>query len=205
MIPEKDFIYISKKQASIATAVITCICLFMFVLGYFWGKQSIINDFSQRVAQESESDQADYLLTMQSFAELDKSKSQRDTHSEQKDKEPSAVKEDGIDDHKPEQEVALHVNKKPVQAAAQREKYPHYATLASFGTSNAAASFVARLKKHNISVDVKTRRSKSSSGKITKTWYQVLTKSYKTKDEVQKIVDKIQKVEKLKANNIKIY
>ena len=203
MIPEKDFIYISKKQASIATAVITCVCLFMFVLGYFWGKQSIINDFSQRVAQESENDQADYLLTMQSFSELDKSKNQRDSHSEQSDKE--TIKEDGIDDHKSDKEVVLQEGKKPTQAVAQREKYPHYATLASFGTSNAAASFVARLKKHNISVDVKTRRSKSSSGKITKTWYQVLTKSYKTKDEVQKIVDKIQKVEKLKANNIKIY
>ncbi len=203
MISEKDIIYVTKRQASIGIAVVSALCLFVFVLGYFWGKQSVIDDFSQRVTQESVNDQMDYLLTMQSFAEVEKSK--QDTTTEKKlntnNEQVSADKKVESIGVPQDEKKKDSLEKEPV---LPEQKHQYYATLIGFGTRNAAANFVNRLKKHNIHVDIRPRKSKSSSGKITKTWYQVLTKSYKSKPELQKVIDRVKKLEKIKSSDIKI-
>lgn len=73
MISEKDFIYITKKQASLSVAILAVFCLIIFMIGYFWGKQSVLEGFGQRITQESLQDQADYLATMQSFMQKNQS------------------------------------------------------------------------------------------------------------------------------------
>lgn len=65
---DQNGIYITKKQASITAAVLLLLGLLIFIAGYFWGKQSIIDGFTQKTSQESFNDQVDYMLTMQSFA-----------------------------------------------------------------------------------------------------------------------------------------
>ena len=68
MIIDQNGIYLTKKQASVSAAILVVLALLLFVGGYFWGKQSVIDGFTQKTSQESFNDQVDYLLTMQSFA-----------------------------------------------------------------------------------------------------------------------------------------
>lgn len=197
MISEKDIIYVTKRQASIVTAVLVILGLFLFCLGYFWGKQSIFEDFNQKVAQDSVND-LNYLESMQSFAEKMKSQEKESSKSV-----------DSIENAKEIAEDTTHANNETERKQEESDqvksaKKTYKAILIGFGTKNAAAGFVNRLKKQNIMVDIRARKSKTSSGKIAKTWYQVITKSYESKEELQKIINKIQKTEKLKSNDIKI-
>ena len=207
MISERDIVYITKKQASVITAMLSVLCMLIFVGGYFWGKQSVLSGFGQKVAQDSAQDRVDYLMTMQSFME--------------KTKQDTAPVESGVDQGVKTSvgqvaqeteliaaplEVAKNVmeqQKKPAQNKAITTKKYH-AILIGFGTRAAAMSFVNRLKNQGISVEIKPRVSKSASGKVTRTWYQVVTKSYDSKDELMSIVNKIKKLERIKDHDIKI-
>ena len=64
---DQNGINITKKQASITAALLVFLSIFIFIAGYFWGKQSMLEEFTQKTSQESFNDQLDYLLTMQSF------------------------------------------------------------------------------------------------------------------------------------------
>lgn len=199
MISERDVIYITKKQASIAVAALTIFCLLIFMVGYFWGKQSVLEGFGQRLAQESEADQANYLTTMQSFAQKVK-----------QDIEPVQIerKVTSVDTPSKTQSNVESVKSKPIiqkvqKVSVSKSHNKHRATLLGFGTRSAALNFVNRLKKHNITVEIKQRTSKSASGKV-KHWYQIVTKSYDSKDQLQELVDRIKKFERIKDSDIKI-
>ncbi|MBM17695.1 MAG: hypothetical protein CL947_01345 [Epsilonproteobacteria bacterium] len=183
MISEKDVIYITRKQASVAVAALSIFCILIFMVGYFWGKQSVLEGFGQRVVQESEADQASYVSTMQSFAE----KVKQDNNKQE--------------ELPLQQDVQSVAKKEPSKQIKSLKK--HRATLLGFGTKAAALSFVNRLKKQGISVEVKQRSSKSAAGKV-KHWYQVVTKQYDSQDQLQDIINKIKKVERIKDSDIKI-
>jgi hypothetical protein len=202
MIIDQNGIYLSKKQASVTAAILVVLALLLFVGGYFWGKQSVIDGFTQKTSQESFNDQVDYLLTMQSFAaknggvlpELD---TEKETKTEELLQSLASVQE--VHD-------SVKSSSKPVEVAPSKatKAYTHYATLAGFSKKASAEQLAQRLKKHNISVEVKTKTSKSASGKSRRTWYQVITKSYESVQEVQQIVDKILTFENIKRSDIKI-
>lgn len=195
MISEKDIIYITKRQASIVTAIIAVLGLFLFCLGYFWGKQSVIEDFSQRVVQESVND-LNYLETVQSFAQGSKQAEQTvDTEG------TVQIEEKAVEQTQP---TVKADPKQSVEQSAGKPGKQYKAILIGFGTKQAAAGFVNRLRKQNISVDIRQRKSKSSSGKISKPWYQVVTRSYSSQADLDRVISKIQKTEKLKASDIKI-
>ena len=81
-------------------------------------------------------------------------------------------------------------------------KKSQYAQLIGFGTKQAAQAFVTRLKKHNVPVILKTMMSKTASGK-QKTWYQAITPTYDTAQELQDQVSKIKRLEHIRGNDIK--
>lgn len=205
MISERDVIYITKKQASLSVAVLATFCLLVFMLGYFWGKQSVLDGFGQRVTQESTQDQADYLVTMQSFAQKVKADLDSDIQEKPASAEPGQETESKIDasekNEKSSNASQATKNEAPSKVTSSKK---YKATLLGFGTKPAALAFVNRLKKHNISVEIKPRVSKSASGKAKRTWYQVVTKSYASKDEVSEMVNKIKKYERIKDSDIKI-
>src|SRR5690606_35981237 len=74
----------------------------------------------------------------------------------------------------------------------------HYAALAGFGKKSSALSMIQRLKKYKIDLELKTKVSKSASGKGTRTWYQVVTNKYPTRDELDQVIDKIVSLEHIK-------
>lgn len=210
MISERDIIYITKKQASLSVAALATFCLLIFMLGYFWGKQSVLNGLGQKVAQDSMQDQVDYLQTMQSFVEktnIDKTKS--DDLKEEKDDLPEETKvvadELKTDQDFQDSDLIKKEEKPEISTTAHKKISKKYsATLLGFGSKSAAMAFINRLKKHNITVVLKRRLSKSASGKSKRSWYQIVTKLYDSKKQVQDEIDRIKKFERIKDSDISI-
>lgn len=212
MIVDQNGIYISKKQASVTATVLVILGLLLFVGGYFWGKQSVIDGFTQKTSQESFNDQVDYLLTMQSFVAKNGGSMPEELLPAEKESKveellqnlPDAAEELNI--AKPEIQPTSQASKvKPVEPVAVIAKSgKHFAMLAGFAKKASADQMVQRLKKRKIDVEIKVKSSKSASGKARRAWYQVVTKSYSSVEDVQQIVDKILTFEKIKRTDIKI-
>ncbi len=222
MMSDQNGIYITKKEASISAAVVVVLGLLIFIAGYFYGKQSVIDGFTQKATQESFNDKVDYLLTMQSFAEKNGNVDLLDGQTTQVDPVPVVTVEvaatdmevpallQGFGDALEKECDAPTVsskkkNKTDIKIQDRVEKKQnHYGVLAGFSKRASAAALVNRLKKQNIDVEIRQKTSKSASGKTTRHWFQVITKSYDSKREVQDLVDKILSVEKIKRSDIKI-
>lgn len=207
MTSDQNGISLTKKQASVTATTLVILGLLLFVAGYFWGKQSVIDGFAQKTSQESFNDQVDCLLTMQSYAAKNGNASNFDAptqlSSEVESNVESPVKEEQV--VQDEKSIQIPENNQEIslqQVASKPGK--HFAALAGFSKKNLAEQMVARLKKRNIDVLIKTKVGKSVSGKVQKKWYQVVTLSYDSIDSVQGIVKKILKFEKIKRSDIQI-
>ncbi len=212
MMIDQNGIYISKKQASVTAALLVVLGLLLFVGGYFWGKQSVIDGFTQKTSQESFNDQVDYLLTMQSFAAKNGGVMPEELISTESDKnnQQAQVEEllanlpDAVEENSMIKTDASKVKVEKVEATVDLKSGKYFAMLAGFGKKISAEQMVQRLKKRKIDVEIKVKSSKSASGKSRRAWYQVVTKSYDSVQDVQQIVDKILMFEKIKRTDIKI-
>lgn len=227
-----DQIILTKRQASMIMASMLLFCLFVFIVGFFLGKRTTIDDFSSKVTKEALHDQIDFLLTTQSLESSQESSFEKvATGGAVIEAEPladkqlaimtanvqaitapatiSATKQEPVmitsDDHfsKP-QEFPTFENKPSTQelTVVSNVKNPQYAQLIGFGTKQAAQAFVTRLKKHHVPVILKTMISKTASGK-QRTWYQAITPTYESAQELQDQVSKIKRLEHIRGNDIK--
>ena len=216
MSSHKNQIVLSSRQASMIMASMVIVSLFIFILGYFLGKRTVIHDFSSNVTQAALHDQIDYLLTTQSL----KSSQDDEFSDEVIDELPVTIKNDTVESI--DQLTALskkidsnvHENIKTPTIVDEKNKELdennesdmkdlQYACLIGFGTKPAANAFVTRLKKHHIPVILKTVISKTASGK-TRTWFQAITPTYDTAKELQEVVSKVKRLEHIRDNDIKI-
>ncbi len=208
-----DQIMMNKRQVSIIMASMLLFCLFVFIVGFFLGKRSAIEDFSDKVTHHALHDQIDFLLTTQS---LESSKSNdevqgdniiQDIAETSQDISPKVLitaAKDSINVMPIAQEpVVEYFEQKETTAIAQFDNKPQYAQLIGFGTKKAAQAFVARLHKHQIPVVLKTVMSKTASGK-QRVWYQAITPTYQSTQELQEQVTKIKRLEHIRDADIKI-
>jgi hypothetical protein len=221
---DQNGIYITKKQASISVAVLLLVGLLIFIVGYFWGKQSLIDGFSEKTSQESFNDQVDYLLTMQSFAakhgplQDDKKEDEASNETTLLKSIPDAIEETEKDTVALKKNNSLSVQvkepaKEKVNIDCELKKDAvadkvdngalHYAAIAGFGKKQSAVAMVSRLKKHGIDAQLKVKMSKSGSGKSGRTWFQVTT-TPQTMPNLTAIVDRVVCLEHVKRNDIKI-
>ena len=220
-----DQVVITKRQASMMMASMLLFCLFVFIVGFFLGKRAAIDDFSGKVSKQALHDQIDFLLTTQSL----QSSQDEPVQSAQSSSEFSSA---SFDDHadipmitmQPEKvtppAVIMQEKMAPAVIIAQAEKQaivtsqdqaaddrimnkPQYAQLIGFGTKKAAQAFVARLKKHNVPVILKTVISKTASGK-ERVWYQAITPTYQTAQELQEQMSKVKRLEHIRDVDMKI-
>jgi septal ring-binding cell division protein DamX len=77
----------------------------------------------------------------------------------------------------------------------------YFAQLAGFGTARAAQQFAQRLLRKEIQVVVKKRQSRSARGKFV-SWYQVVTEKFDDRDQLEALVQRLEKEEKLKGVHI---
>lgn len=203
-------LHLTKKEASISVTVLTILSLLIFLTGYFWGKKSAIESFTQKATEDSLNDRADYMLTMQTFAakngtSIEELGIENKNQSSSDQVLPDALEEEIDTKTSSSEPVGVPVSSKVSTKANKISKgSQHYALLAGFGKKSLAQQMVDRLQKRNISVRLKTRVSKSASGKSSKTWYQVTTLPYDTVQEVQDVVDRIIRHEKIRNRDIKI-
>ena len=216
-----DQIIVTKRQASMVMASMLLFCLFVFIVGFFLGKRTHIDDFSSKVTKEALHDQIDFLLTTQSLQSSEESAGADDMIQatiEAESQEPHAMVKPDVaksliftadrqeKNVRPENFPVLEDKKvSEVQVSASHAvdtKKPQYAQLIGFGTKQAAQAFVTRLKKHNVPVILKTMMSKTAAGK-QKTWYQAITPTYDTAQELQDQVSKIKRLEHIRGNDIK--
>jgi hypothetical protein len=219
-----DQIVITKRQASMMMASMLLFCLFVFIVGFFLGKRAAIDDFSGKVSKQALHDQIDFLLTTQS---LQSSQDEAVINSSNTDFSSSSFNEPfdtPIITLQPEKTVASAIftqdtittpatitapvekqdsiiSKDPIVVAQAAKS--QYAQLIGFGTKKSAQSFVARLKKHNVPVILKTVISKTSSGK-ERVWYQAITPTYQSTQELQEQVAKVKRLEHIRDKDIKI-
>ena len=217
-----DQIIVTKRQASMFMASMLLFCLFVFSVGFFLGKRTHIDDFSSKVTKEALHDQIDFLLTTQSLQSSEESfsggndliqpgieRQSQDLHTIIKADTANQVvftadrQEKNI---RPENFPVLEdkkISDNQVGISSDSDiKKPQYAQLIGFGTKQAAQAFVTRLKKHNVPVILKTMMSKTAAGK-QKTWYQAITPTYDTAQELQDQVSKIKRLEHIRGNDIK--
>lgn len=213
-----DHIVLTKRQVSMIMASLLLFCLFVFIVGFFLGKRTIIEDFSSKVSKETLHDQVDFLLTMQSLQS-----SQEDAYQSSASQSASAqatmdtqkndihqitlsqmpVTSEYTAQEKLDVVVAVPLPSSKDSIEQEGQQTPLYAQLIGFGTKKAAQAFVARLKKHGIPVVLKTMMSKTASGK-QRTWYQAITPTYYSLPELNAYVAKIKQLEHIRSNDIKI-
>lgn len=211
MSSHKDQIILTQRQASMIMASMIIVSLFIFITGYFLGKRTVINDFSSQVTQTALHDQIDYLLTSQSLQS-----SKDDDVSLQENQEPDEVPHVHVANQASVSSEKIQIDSDLSSSAVKNSEIAshkdavtknvsqsdrQYACLIGFGTKTAANAFVARLKKHHISVILKTVISKTASGK-TRTWFQAITPTYDSAKELQDVVNKVKRLEHIRDNDI---
>ena len=210
-----DEIVLTKRQVSMLMASMVLFCLLVFIVGFFVGKRTVLEDYSAKITKEALHDQIDFLLTTQSM------QSSQETALDLSDNlpeilitpelntnasivaapeniEPLIVKADVA----PVQNVSVVSENQSIQDVPVKQG-KQYAQLIGFGTKKAAQIFVARLKKQNIPVILKTNISKTASGK-QKVWYQAITPTYNSYEELQEQIAKIKHLERIRDKDIKI-
>ena len=172
-----SMLYITSRQVSLVAASIILLSFFIFIAGYFLGQRKALEQFTQSVEQDAF---ADHIYSnMYALYDMQQAHGQQVTPEQ-----PSA----------PDERTKLAHKTTPEQKPVNKH---YYAQLIGFGTSRAAARFVERVQQKNMSVKVKERHSKTAQGKKI-IWYQVVSDSFSSKDDLMAFVVKIKKEERLK-------
>lgn len=186
----KKGLWFDNRRISWFVSLGILVCFFSFMAGYFIGQRKALERVAHTVEQDSLADQISSSL----YSLYD-----------------TKVNGEEADDVDVSGELALEMTSTNTGALSEEhvagesavvepsERY--YAQLVGFGTAKAANAFARRLQNKSMPVKVNTRRSKSAKGKII-SWYQVVTHPFDTKDELETLVEKISKEERIKGVNI---
>lgn len=194
---------LSSRQASLMLAAGLLVLFFAFITGYFWGKQNAVSQFCMSVEQSSF---ADRIYT--SMCEISESEAPTASDTVAANAEQAAESEAVELAEKQELIVQENDSAQLIEqasatqtAAITQPNASHYAQLAGYGTAQQAEKFAQKLRKKGMLVKVEERKSKSSKGK-TRSWYQVVTQDFTDKKELETLVARISKEEKLSGVRI---
>lgn len=170
---ENKDLQINQQQLSYVISGILILSFFIFLSGYYWGKKSAIEVWTDQLKAESLADKL--YCAFCSFNET------TDEYISQANTESIA------------QAVKIHEDFNKIQGKENKKSY--YAQLAGFNSLKRAQNCIEKLKSYN--VKLVERKSKTSKGKLYK-WYQIVTESTDNLEELNKQVEIIKKVAKLK-------
>jgi hypothetical protein len=186
-----DVLIMTKRQTSCVVACLLFDLFMSFMVGYFLGTKHATEEF---IAQMQQDLIAEQLLASACIHPTEKKAipvsatvpiSSSDTTQQQQQQHAALL--------------ATNTQEKELVAEIASE---YAAELIGFGKREAAQQFINRIAKDmDIELELRTRQSKHQKGK-TVTWYQVVTKRYKDKKELDTIVKMIAKKESLHNINI---
>jgi len=194
-------LFLPNRKVSWVITTALFLCFIMFSLGYFWGQRRAVSSFLGKIEEESFADKITYSL----YAMNGRDASDEDDSSDDNDSEELTTQEETAGQEQSE-DIAENTlqDLKPIVALTVSEKISdkvYVAPLVGFGTLHAAQSFASRVKKIGIDVLIKDRKSTTSKGKKV-TWYQAVSHEYDTKEELQSMIDLLQKKENIKEIKI---
>jgi cell division protein FtsN len=179
-------LFVPNRQLSFIVAGLLFLFFSIFMAGYFLGKKNVIEQFSEKLQQDVVADQI-YTKVISSTPE----------------NEPSSINtmlvtETEIVEALPTtQTINQEIITENVADIQETFVQRYYAQLIGFGTEKAAQHFVKKLATKGIDTEVRKRTSKTAQGR-TSYWYQVVTNSYASKDDLSLLVDKIAKEENIR-------
>ena len=189
-------ITLTMRQLSLSIAALLAFGFFVFMSGYFLGHKRATQEFSYRADQESLADQI-----YSSMCILYDSKDEEETESTDEDQ---TLESDGIAESvEASPEISSEVLPEVSTSAITPEKQ-YRAVLSGFPASliDNAKQMIARLNKKGYPVELVEHTS--THKKISKKWYQVVTKPYASREELEKIKPQLAKFGYVKAQSIDI-
>lgn len=175
-------LYIPQRQLSLLLAAAIMTSTGVFIGGYFYGKKESLEQINDLQEHEAFADQI-YTAVCQGYSSMPVQESDTTTVTSTA---------------KPIEDEPLSI---PTQAVDSSASY--YYELIGFGTAKAAQQFAKKLEKKGFPVLVKTRYSTTPRNKKI-VWYQVVTSRYQDRQQLEQLVDRIAKEEKLKDVRIVI-
>jgi len=204
---KKSGIFLSARQVSWVVSFLFFTCFFIFISGYFLGKKKAVEKFYSKIKQDSFSDHIYYSMCSM-YDKDDELQAEEGSVSTQPDlvalpeekkksqEEPEALLLQAAAAIEKEIQKECRVAEERIEAVQKNNDW-FYAELIGFGTNRAAEKFANKLKKDNIGVSVKRRRSKTAKGRVI-TWYQVVTEKFSNRNDLIALVDNISAQERLK-------
>lgn len=186
----KNQLVFDAKQTSWIVSALLLLLFFVFMIGFFIGKHHALEQFSETLDQESIADKIYSSL----YATYEGKPGTDPLQADIQDPLPEAsCKQDSeSEDHETD-------DTEPPKAVEQKLKY--YATLIGFGSKPSAEKYAERLTKLGYAIELKLCKSVTSKGRLIH-WYQILTKQYESRTELEALVATLKKREYL--NNISI-
>lgn len=170
---KKNGLFIPTRQATAYTSFALSIVGVVFMAGYFFGKQQMVDQLVSQIEQSSFADEACSSLCTLYDPEL------LSPHSLSK-----------------QSDVVLGEAKNEPELGAE-----YYAQLIGYGTQKAADTFAQKLVENGIPALVKIRKSQTAQGKET-VWYQVVTEPFSDKAALEDLTQRIAKSEKIQGIQI---
>ncbi|EKD48406.1 MAG: hypothetical protein ACD_64C00332G0002 [uncultured bacterium] len=199
---KKNGLFIPTRQATAYTSFALSLLGAVFMAGYFFGKQHMIDQCVTKIEHDSFADQISASLCSLYDQELESLFVQKEAEllddSIELDSLPVISENAQFD--APEMVVAdcSQVIEEPALPEAPISSPEHYAQLIGYGTQKAADQFAQRLQKKGIPAVVKIRKSQTAQGKKS-TWYQVVTEPFSDKHALEQLVQRIAKDEKIQG------
>lgn len=183
---------LNQRQLSLLIAGLLALSFFIFIGGYYLGKKRAAEEFSYKADQDSLADQI-----YSSMCVL------YDTKDENEDSEENDQEAENSENLEKSEEVSQEVENTVTPQESTGPKY--FAALAGFSSTTLAdgKKMLNRLKARGFEVQMVERTSKTSKGE-SHAWHQIITASCANKEELQKIVSQIAKLEHIKEKNISI-
>lgn len=212
-------LFMHSRQVSLIVASLLLLSFFLFMGGYFLGQKNAVMAFSNKIDRESFGDQIySSMCSLCDNGDVEGEDEQEDEADSGADAQlikrnadqesiialeaPPQIKDvvavnqvEGLSNEPQEAQDSNDAEDQDAQSAQ------YFAQLAGFGTARAAHQFAQKLARKEVLVVVKERQSRSARGKFV-SWYQVVTEKFEDKNELKKLVARLQSEEKLKGVNI---
>lgn len=186
----KNQLVFDAKQTSWIMSASLLLLFFVFMIGFFIGKHHALEQFSETLDQESIADKIYSSL----YATYEGKPGVDSLQADIQDALPDASCKQDLD---PEDQETDDAGSSKTTAS----KPAYYATLIGFSAKSSAEKYAEHLTKLGYAIELKICKSVTSKGRLIN-WYQILTKQYESRTELEALVATLKKREYL--NNISI-
>ncbi|CAN5182729.1 hypothetical protein BH09DEP1_BH09DEP1_4470 [soil metagenome] len=189
---------LNQRQLSLLLAGLLALSFFIFISGYFLGKKRAAEEFSYKADQESLADQI-YSSMCVLYDAKDESEDAEENDQENENLENSEVSE------KKEEITSEPQNSINDSVVAQSNAKKYFAPIAGFSSATLAdgKKMLNRLNARGFDVQMVERTSKTSKGQ-SNVWHQIITAPTANKEELQKKLNQIAKLEHIKEKSLSI-